>query len=220
MLQLSGVKKTYKAPHGLVRALKGVDLTVSDGEFVAIMGPSGSGKSTLLSMLGLLSAPTKGLILINGKETSAMSDRERTRMRSEAIGFVFQFPSLVNTLNVRENVMLPKMLVGSVSAKDTRRADDLLEQVGLKGRGDDRSYQLSGGEQRRVAVARALMNDPVLLLADEPTGALDLETGISIMELFREINERGKTVVMVTHDQELSRYAHRVIKISDGVIAQ
>jgi len=220
MLQLTGVKKTYKAPHGLVRALRGVDLTVERGEFVAIMGPSGSGKSTLLSMLGMLSAPTKGSVMINGRETNAMNDRERTRLRSEAIGFVFQFPSLVNTLNVRENVMLPKMLVSSIGAADIKRADSLLEQVGLQGRGDDRSFQLSGGEQRRVAVARALMNDPLLVLADEPTGALDHETGVSIMELFRKINEAGKTVVMVTHDQELSRYAHRMILIRDGVITE
>lgn len=220
MLQLTGVKKAYRSPSGLVRALDGIDLTIEQGEFAAIMGPSGSGKSTLLSIIGLLSAPTTGSVLFDRRETSQMSERERAKLRSQAIGFVFQFPSLVNTLDVRENVMLPKMLVGSVNTVDLKRADQLLEQVGLAGRGKDRSFQLSGGEQRRVALARALMNDPLLLLADEPTGALDHETAVEIMELFCTINAAGKTLVMVTHDQELSHYAHRLLKIRNGVMAE
>ena len=218
MVRLTGVNKSYKTPHGIVRALHSTDLTIGRGEFVAIMGPSGSGKSTLLSMIGLLAQPTKGSIKVDGRETSRMNERERTRLRSEKIGFVFQFPSLVNTLDVRENVMLPKMLSGTVAAEDRRRADELLAQVGLSGRGDDRSFQLSGGEQRRVALARALMNDPALLLADEPTGALDEETAREMIGLLQRVNAAGKTVVMVTHDREMAKRAHRLLTIRDGTM--
>jgi ABC-type lipoprotein export system ATPase subunit len=218
MVKLTGVRKSYKTAHGIVHAVKQADLSVAPGEFVAVMGPSGSGKSTLLSIIGLLSKPTKGSVRIGSQETSELNERERTRLRSQAIGFVFQFPSLVNTLNVRENVMLPKMLVGSVNRADERRADELLEQVGLSGRGDDRSYQLSGGQQRRVALARALMNDPLLVLADEPTGALDAGTATEMMELLHSINNAGKTVVMVTHDSQMAGYAHRLVTICDGVM--
>ncbi|MGZ4134578.1 MAG: ABC transporter ATP-binding protein [Tumebacillaceae bacterium] len=220
MVTLTDVRKSYKAPHGIVHAVRGVDLTIERGEFVAVMGPPGSGKSTLLSIIGLLSKPTKGLVRIGEQETSTLSERERTRLRSQAIGFVFQFPSLVNTLNVRENVLLPKMLVESVTRADERRADALLEQVGLSGRGDDRSFQLSGGQQRRVALARALMNDPLLLLADEPTGALDAGIATEMMELLHSINHAGKTVVMVTHDSQMAGYAHRLVTICDGVMKE
>ena len=218
MVRLTGVNKSYKTPHGIIRALQSTDLTIGRGEFVAIMGPSGSGKSTLLSMIGLLAQPTKGSIELDGRETSRMNERERTKLRSEQIGFVFQFPSLVNTLDVRENVMLPKMLSGTVTEKDRRRADGLLAQVGLSGRGNDRSYQLSGGEQRRVALARALMNDPALLLADEPTGALDEQTAREMIDLLRRVNAAGKTVVMVTHDYEMAQRAHRILTIRDGTM--
>ena len=218
MVRLTGVNTSYKTPHGIIRALKSTDLTIGRGEFVAIMGPSGSGKSTLLSMIGLLAQPTKGSIELDGRETSRMNERERTKLRSEQIGFVFQFPSLVNTLDVRENVMLPKMLSGTVTEKDRRRADGLLAQVGLSGRGNDRSYQLSGGEQRRVALARALMNDPALLLADEPTGALDEQTAREMIDLLRRVNAAGKTVVMVTHDFEMAQRAHRILTIRDGTM--
>lgn len=220
MLKLAGVKKTYKSPQGFVRALRGVDLEIKDGDFLAVMGPSGSGKSTLLSIIGLLSAPTKGSVVIGGRETSGLRERERTKLRSEEIGFVFQFPSLVSTLNVRENVVLPKMLAGVVTAADHSRADELLELVGLGKRGEDRSYVLSGGEQRRVALARALMNDPRLLLADEPTGALDDETAAEMMDMLHTANTAGKTVVMVTHDKAMARRAHRLVQIRDGVMVE
>ncbi|ARU63294.1 hypothetical protein CBW65_21640 [Tumebacillus avium] len=220
MLKLTGVKKTYKSTQGFVRALRGVDLEIRDGDFLAVMGPSGSGKSTLLSIIGLLSAPTKGSVMIGGRETSGLRERERTKLRSEEIGFVFQFPSLVSTLNVRENVVLPKMLAGAVSDADHLRADELLELVGLGKRGEDRSYVLSGGEQRRVALARALMNDPRLLLADEPTGALDDETAAEMIDLLHTANTAGKTVVMVTHDKAMARRAHRLVQIRDGVMVE
>ncbi len=220
MLKLAGVKKTYKSPQGFIRALRGIDLEIADGEFIAVMGPSGSGKSTLLSIIGLLSVPTKGSMLIDGRETSGLGERERTKLRSAQIGFVFQFPSLVSTLNVRENVVLPKLLSGAVTAADRRRADELLASVGLGDRGEDRSFALSGGEQRRVALARALINDPMLLLADEPTGALDERTASEMIELLHRANAAGKTVVMVTHDKMLAKRAHRVVSIRDGVMVE
>ncbi|TCP59685.1 putative ABC transport system ATP-binding protein [Tumebacillus sp. BK434] len=220
MLKLTGVKKTYKSPQGFVKALRGVDLEIADGDFLAVMGPSGSGKSTLLSIIGLLSSPTKGSVQIGGRETSGLRERDRTKLRSEEIGFVFQFPSLVSTLNVRENVVLPKMLAGAVSSADLARADELLALVGLGERGVDRSFALSGGEQRRVALARALMNDPRLLLADEPTGALDDGTAAEMMELLHTANAAGKTVVMVTHDKAMARRAHRLVQIRDGVMVE
>lgn len=218
IVTLTDVKKSYRTPQGKKKVLQGTTLQIASGEFAAVMGASGSGKSTLLSIIGLLAAPTKGSVQVAGQETSHLSEKQRTKLRSEAIGFVFQFPSLVNTLNVRENVMLPKMLVGNLGAEDRRYADELLERVGLQGRGDDRSYQLSGGEQRRVALARALMNRPKLLLADEPTGALDDETALEMIHLIKQFHAEGTTVVMVTHDKGMARHADRLLQIRDGVI--
>ncbi|KEO82709.1 ABC transporter ATP-binding protein [Tumebacillus flagellatus] len=238
MIELLGVTKTYQGPWNggsrervrgrdvpdylerkrQIHALAGIDLRIEQGEFVAIMGPSGSGKSTLLSVIGLLSQPTEGAVFIDGRDMTQLRERERTRLRARRIGFVFQFPSLVNTLNVRENVLLPILLRGSVTKSDRMRADALLARVGLTDRGEDRSFTLSGGEQRRVALARALMGDPPLLLADEPTGALDEETAEEMMGLFSRLQAEGKTVVMVTHDRSLTRYANRTVKIQSGVI--
>ncbi|HEU4963789.1 MAG TPA: ABC transporter ATP-binding protein [Bacilli bacterium] len=220
IITLADVKKSYATPKGKKKVLQGIDLAIDRGEFVAVMGPSGSGKSTLLSIIGLLAAPTKGSVIVAGQETSHLNERQRTRLRSESIGFVFQFPSLVNTLNVRENVMLPKMLVGNVGQADRRYADDLLERVGLTGRGGDRSFQLSGGEQRRVALARALMNRPQLLLADEPTGALDDATAVEMIELMKQFHAEGTTLVMVTHDKQMAARADRLLQIRDGVMAE
>lgn len=220
MITMQEVTKSYRGPGGLVRVLKGVDLRIEAGEFVAVMGPSGCGKSTLLSLIGLLSAPTKGSIVIDGAETAGLREKERTRLRAEKAGFVFQFPSLVSTLDVRENVLLPLILTGRTEEGHRRRADALLEAVGLGGRGKERTYQLSGGEQRRVALARALLLDPPLLLADEPTGALDHQSAHEMLQLLQEANGRGRTVVMVTHDRDLARQAHRVLMLRDGVMAE
>jgi ABC-type lipoprotein export system ATPase subunit len=218
MIQMESVEKIYRGPAGLVRVLRCIDLKIARGEFVAVMGPSGSGKSTLLSLLGLLSEPTKGRIALDGEQTVGLSERARTRIRAERIGFVFQFPSLVSTLDVRENVLLPLTLTGRTDAKYRRRADDLLAGVGLMGRGADRTYQLSGGEQRKVALARALLLDPPLVLADEPTGALDCDSAQEMMNLLRCLSDRGRTVVMVTHDRELAGQADRVLMLRDGVM--
>ncbi|PWK15775.1 ABC transporter ATP-binding protein [Tumebacillus permanentifrigoris] len=226
MIDLCGVTKTYDGP-GLqenrdrkqkIHALGGIDLHIPRGEFVAIMGPSGSGKSTLLSILGLLSQPTAGTMVLDGLDVTGLRERERTRLRAEQIGFVFQFPSLVNTLNVRENVLLPKMLTGSVTKSDRARADSLLADMGLAGREEERSFKLSGGEQRRVALARALISDPAVVLADEPTGALDEATAGELMGLLGRLHAAGKTVVMVTHDRAMAQYATRTVKIKSGVI--
>lgn len=224
MIDLRGVTKTYQGRAERqdrtcpIHALQDVDLTIAPGEFVAIMGPSGSGKSTLLSLMGLLSRPTSGSIWLAGQDVTAWEERQWTAERAERIGFVFQFPSLVNTLNVRDNILLPKLLRGRVTKGDRLRADELLQQVGLSNRGHDRSFHLSGGEQRRVAMARALIGDPALVLADEPTGALDEATAAEMMQLFCRLQEAGKTVVMVTHDRAMTRYANRTVKIQSGVI--
>ena len=226
MIDLRGVTKTYDGPSlqenrdrkQKIHALGGIDLHIPRGEFVAIMGPSGSGKSTLLSILGLLSQPTEGTMVLDGLDVTGLRERERTRLRAEQIGFVFQFPSLVNTLNVRENVLLPKMLTKSVTKSDRARADSLLADMGLAGREEERSFKLSGGEQRRVALARALISDPAVVLADEPTGALDEETAGEMMGLLGRLHVAGKTVVMVTHDRAMAQYATRTVKIKSGVI--
>lgn len=220
MALLQGVGKTYETAQGDVHAVRDIALRIERGEFLAIMGPSGSGKSTLLALLGLLTTPSAGRLAVDGCETQVMSEAARTAFRSEKLGFVFQFPSLVNTLNVQENVLLPRMFAGRVSQAELRRAEQLLEQVGLQGRSRDRSYQLSGGQQRRVALARALMNDPVLLLADEPTGALDEDTAAEMLQLLKDVQSAGKTVVMVTHDKALAAHADRLVTIRDGVMVE
>jgi ABC-type lipoprotein export system ATPase subunit len=227
MIELIGVTKTYEGPSlqqenrerkQKIHALGGIDLHIPRGEFLAIMGPSGSGKSTLLSILGLLSQPTTGAVLLDGVDVTGLRERERTRLRAEQIGFVFQFPSLVNTLNVRENVLLPILLTGRVTQSDRARADALLSEVGLAERGEERSYKLSGGEQRRVALARALISDPAVVLADEPTGALDEATAQEMMGLLGRLHRAGKTVVMVTHDRAMAQHATSAVKIQSGVI--
>ncbi|WP_347338339.1 ABC transporter ATP-binding protein [Tumebacillus amylolyticus] len=215
---LGDAKVPYSERKRQIQALAGIDLRIERGDFVAIMGPSGSGKSTLLSIVGLLSQPSEGAVFFDGQDVTQLRERERTQLRAERVGFVFQFPSLVNTLNVRENVLLPKMLRGRITKSDRTRADSLLAQVGLADRGEDRSYTLSGGEQRRVALARALIGDPPLVLADEPTGALDETTAEEMMGLFSRLQTAGKTVVMVTHDRSLTRFANRTVKIQSGVI--
>jgi ABC-type lipoprotein export system ATPase subunit len=218
MILLENVNKTYHMKQGSVIALENINLLVRPGEFVMLLGPSGSGKSTLLSMIGLLSGPTGGSIRIDGRDTRDLSDRQRTDFRREKFGFVFQFPSLVNTLNVRENVLLPKLFKGRLADSDWREADRILEKVGLADKRNSRPYELSGGEQRRVALARALIHDPEVILADEPTGALDNETARRIMLIFSEINRRGKTVLIVTHDESITASGSRKIYLQKGRI--
>ncbi|MDD5474527.1 MAG: ABC transporter ATP-binding protein [Candidatus Methanoperedens sp.] len=195
-----------------VPALRGIDIRVEQGEFIALMGPSGSGKSTLLNMIGLLDTPTSGGIVIDGIEVSSLDHNQRADFRLRKLGFVFQFFSLLMELNAIENVALPIMM----DERKNDRAALLLELVGIGDRADHFPNELSGGQQQRVAIARALANEPAILLADEPTANLDTESSNQIVALFRELNEKGQTILMVTHEPELGEKADRIIRIKDG----
>jgi ABC-type lipoprotein export system ATPase subunit len=207
-----------------VKVLKGVNLAVKRGEFLAIVGASGSGKSTLLHILGALDTPDKGIVRFEGRDLSQHSARELNRFRNKMVGFIFQFYHLLDELNVLENVFLPAMASKSVLGwlvcrrRAKNRAKDLLAQLGLLERANHKPYQLSGGERQRVAIGRALMNEPKLLLADEPTGNLDSATGIGILEVFEKLNKAGQTIIMVTHDERIARRAGRIITLADGKI--
>ncbi len=219
MIELVDVVKKYRIGTHEVVALNGVSLSVRDGEFVVIMGPSGSGKSTLLHLIGCLDKPTSGKVIIDGEDTSKLSDRELTELRRDKIGFVFQQYYLIPTLTALENVELPMVFKGVPKEKRHSRAEELLELVGLKGQGDRKPNELSGGEQQRVAIARALANEPSILLCDEPTGNLDTKSGKVVMDIIKRLNvEEGVTVVLVTHDPSLSDYGDRVVRIRDGRI--
>jgi lipoprotein-releasing system ATP-binding protein len=226
ILKAAGVRKSYRMGATRVEVLKGVDLTVRQGEFVAIVGASGSGKSTLLHILGGLDRPDKGVVEFDGRDLNRMRARELNRFRNEMVGFVFQFYHLLDELNVLENVVLPAMVSRTVLGwllsrrVAKRRAMELLEQLGLKDRVRHKPYQLSGGERQRVAIGRALMNQPRLLLADEPTGNLDSVTGSGILNVFEQLNRAGQTIIMVTHDERVAARAQRVIVLEDGRIRQ
>ena len=216
-LELRNVVKEYDSGAETVRALKGVDFRVDRGEFVSVVGPSGSGKSTMLNMLGLLDGPTSGEVLLDGTDVSTFSEAERTDARKEYIGFVFQSFFLIDSLTAVENVALPTVYDRDRDA--TARAERLLERVGLGDRLDHTPGQLSGGQKQRVAIARSLVNDPDVLLADEPTGNLDQETGTTILEEFARIcDEEDVAVVTVTHDPLVSDYADREVELVDGVL--
>jgi putative ABC transport system ATP-binding protein len=206
--------KRYESGEDSLEALKGVDVAVEAGEFIAVMGPSGSGKSTLLNLLGLLDEPTEGTVLIDGEDATRLSDRERTRVRKRTVGFVFQNFYLIPTLSARENVEVPRLL--DRDAETQARAADLLERVGLGDRLDHRPGQLSGGQKQRVAIARSLVNEPRILLADEPTGNLDRETGATILGEFERVTDEGVAVVAVTHDPQVADFADRTVQIVDG----
>jgi putative ABC transport system ATP-binding protein len=214
-----GLTRRYKMGDTFVDALRGVDLKMARGEFVALVGPSGSGKSTVLNLIGGLDSPTEGEIWIDGTELSASDEKMLTRHRREHVGFVFQSFNLLPRLTAEENVALPLMF-GGVPEKERRgRARELLKQVGLAERLTHRPTQLSGGEQQRVAIARALVGQPALLLADEPTGNLDTTTGVEIMRLLKELNrEHGLTLLVVTHDPEVASFADRVVHLRDGQV--
>jgi putative ABC transport system ATP-binding protein len=212
------LRRDYHMAAGIVHAVRGISLDVQTGEYVAIVGPSGCGKSTLLNMLGVIDAPTSGSLTIAGVDVSRMSDREATRFRLHRIGFVFQRFYLMSVLTAAENVELPMAEAGTSKSERRARARELLSYVGLAGRVDHRPTELSGGEQQRVAIARALANRPALLLADEPTGELDARTGLEVIGLFEKLNSDGTTMVVVTHDEDLARAAHRVVHMRDGII--
>ncbi|MVU76433.1 ATP-binding cassette domain-containing protein [Nocardia sp. ET3-3] len=218
MLELTDVTKQYRVGEQTVRALDGISLRIEAGEFTAIVGPSGSGKSTLLHLLGALDSPDSGSIRFQDKEIGDLDDDRQSEFRRHQVGFVFQFFNLLPTLTAWENVAIPRLLDGTGLKKAKPRALELLELVGLGQRAEHRPAELSGGQMQRVAVARALIMDPPLILADEPTGNLDSKTGASILQLLADITEQGNSVVMVTHDMGAVRYCDRVINLRDGQI--
>lgn len=218
MLELSGVTKEYRVGGQSVRALDGIDLRIETGEFTSIIGPSGSGKSTLLHLLGALDTPDTGSIRFQGNEIGALDDERQSEFRRHRVGFVFQFFNLLPTMSAWENVAIPKLLDGTGLRKAKPRALELLDRVGLRDRAEHRPAELSGGQMQRVAVARALIMDPPLILADEPTGNLDSKTGTAILELLGELAGSGNSVVMVTHDMGAVAYCDRVVTLRDGRI--
>lgn len=217
LIALENVHKIYNLGETKVEALRGSDVEIEEGEFVAIMGPSGSGKSTLMNMIGALDIPTSGEVNIGGKEIGNMTEDQLAILRSEKIGFIFQEFNLINSMNAWQNVALPMLFRGKNKNQRKERAKKLLEEVGLGNRIDHRPSELSGGQRQRVSIARSLANDPEIVLADEPTGNLDTETGNKIMELLTDLNNKGKTIIMVTHDPKDAEYSGRTINIVDGV---
>jgi len=218
VIELKDVSKTYRMGEVEVPVLKDVSLKIGENEFVAIMGPSGSGKSSLLNMVGCLDRPSSGKIFLDGTDISTLNDSELAKLRGKKIGFVFQFFHLYPTLTAKENIELPMMIIELDRETREKRATELLKIVGLENRAEHLPSQLSGGERQRVAVARALANNPSLLLADEPTGNLDSKKGKEIIDLFIRLNKEGRTIVIVTHDQQIASYAKDMIKIKDGMI--
>jgi putative ABC transport system ATP-binding protein len=221
VIELDHIHKTYTMGDVNVHALRGVSLTIREGEFVAIMGASGSGKSTTMNILGCLDRPTKGTYILDGQDVSEMSKDERADIRCQKIGFVFQGFNLLSRTSALENVELPMLYAGVETSVRNQRAMEALAAVGLGGREQNHPNQLSGGQQQRVAVARALVNDPALILADEPTGNLDSRTSVEVMEIFQRLNrERGITLVLVTHEPDIAQYAQRVVVFKDGKISK
>lgn len=219
LIELKGINKTYRNGDQELRVLKDIDLEVEKGEFVAIMGPSGSGKSTLMNVIGLLDRPTSGDYFLEGQEVGNLSEKKLAHVRNEQIGFVFQQFFLLSKLNAFQNVELPLIYAGVHPAKRKEIAEQYLEKVELGSRMHHLPSELSGGQKQRVAIARALVNRPAIVLADEPTGALDTKTGEQIMDLLTKLNQEGKTIIMVTHEPEIAAFANRRIVIRDGVIS-
>lgn len=220
LMELSGITKSYQNGEQELQVLKGIDLTVKEGEFLAIMGPSGSGKSTLMNIIGLLDKPTSGQYTLAGQAVERLTPQEQARVRNEELGFVFQQFFLLSKLNAQDNVELPLIYAGIGGSQRRKLAQQYLERVELSDRSKHLPSELSGGQKQRVAIARALVNNPSIILADEPTGALDTKTSNQILELLTQLNEEGKTIIMVTHEPEIADYAKRKIVIRDGEITQ
>ncbi|WP_240377054.1 ABC transporter ATP-binding protein [Bacillus piscicola] len=220
MIRLQSIVKSYPIAKEQVNVLKGIDLTIRQGEFTAIMGPSGSGKSTLMNIIGCLDRPTSGKYLLHGERVSQLDENELARVRNRSIGFVFQQFQLLPRLNALKNVELPLIYAGKPKKEREELAIDALDKVGLSDRMNHLPNELSGGQKQRVAIARAIVNQPDLILADEPTGALDTKTSIQIMELFTMLNQEGTTIAVVTHENEVAEHAGRIVLVRDGILVQ
>jgi len=218
LIKITDIKRNFVLGNEIVYVLKGINLEINKGEYVALMGPSGSGKSTLMNLLGCLDTPTSGHYVLNGKDVSKMKDDELAGIRNKEIGFVFQTFNLLPRTTALDNVALPMIYAGHSKSERTVRAEEVLKQVNLADRMDHQPNQLSGGQRQRVAIARALVNKPSIILADEPTGNLDSKTSVEIMKLFGDIHAQGNTVILVTHEEDIAAYAHRVIRLRDGLI--
>jgi putative ABC transport system ATP-binding protein len=219
VIEIRGIIRDFKLGSETVHVLKGIDLDIKRGEYVAIMGPSGSGKSTLMNILGCLDTPTDGSYILNGQDVSQMSDDEMADVRNTEIGFVFQTFNLLPRTTALDNVALPMIYAGASKKEREERAAEVLTDVGLADRMDHKPNQLSGGQRQRVAVGRALVNKPSIILADEPTGNLDSKTSAEIMVLFDHIHKAGNTVIMVTHEEDIAAHAERVIRLMDGMVS-
>ena len=218
IIETINISKTYRMGEELVQALKSISIVVNKGEYVAFMGPSGSGKSTLMNIIGCLDSPTTGSYILNGKDVSDMTENELAEVRNKEIGFVFQTFNLLPRASCLDNVALPLIYAGYNKSDRTEMAFQALKNVGLEDRVGHKPNELSGGQRQRVAIARALVNNPSIILADEPTGNLDSKTSHGIMELFHELHQKGNTIIMVTHEDDIAHYAHRVVRLRDGLV--
>jgi putative ABC transport system ATP-binding protein len=218
VIRLENITRYYQVGTVVVKALRGLSINVNKNEFVALMGPSGSGKSTLMNLIGCLDTPTSGNYLLNGQDVSGMNDNQLADIRNKEIGFIFQTFNLLPRATALENVSLPQIYAGVNKKERDRRAKEVLKQVDLADRMDHKPNELSGGQRQRVAAARALVNSPSILLADEPTGNLDSKTSIEIMGLLETLHEKGNTIILVTHEENIARHAHRIIRLIDGKI--
>lgn len=218
VIKIEGIKKHYRLGTQLVKALDGVNISIKKNEYVAIMGPSGSGKSTLMNILGCLDTPSEGTYILNGTDVSGMDDSSLADVRNKEIGFIFQSFNLLPKYTSLENVALPLVYAGVPKVEREKKALAALHEVGLGERVEHKPSELSGGQRQRVAIARALINNPAIILADEPTGNLDTKTSIEIMTLFDQLHENGNTIIVVTHEEDIALYAHRIIRLRDGLI--
>lgn len=220
ILEMKNISKIYQMGEEEVIALDDVSISIDEGEFVTILGPSGSGKSTLMNIIGCLDIPTKGEYVLSGQKVAGLNEKELARIRNKEIGFIFQSFQLLPKLTAAQNVELPLIYAGINSVNRREISKDLLGKVGLESKVNNLPTQLSGGQQQRVAIARAISTEPTILLADEPTGALDQETGMRILEFFKELNEEGRTIIMITHDRSIAEYGDRIINIVDGKVSE